>query len=310
MTLLAIDIGGSAVKYGLYVENELTTTKEFPTPLTRANFYQEIKNLLESYQGDEAPIGIALSCPGEVDETTGHINGLSFVPFLHLGEFQHEFSTTVGLPVTMINDANSAALAEMTLGVGQGHQQALFVIIGTGIGLGVVKNGHVILDSKDTKDEFSQYLAGSVKDMKNASVSPVHISRRVSLKKFHLPQTYDGKDVFKLAAEGDKIAVKEIERMYQSLADVLISLEQAFKPEIIAIGGGISNNSQLLPRLKKTVRKKLADETYLLNLLTSVVQITDSPLTPPNLVLCTYKNDANLLGAVIHFQKQAADSHI
>lgn len=310
MTLLAIDIGGSAVKYGFYTENKLTHTKEFPTPLTRASFYQEIQQIISSYQGDEALTGIGLSCPGEVDETTGQINGLSFVPFLHLGEFQTEFSTTVGLPVTMINDANSAALAEMTLGVGQGHQQALFVIIGTGIGLGVVKNGHVILESKETKEELPQYLAGSIKDMKNTRVSPVHISRRVSLKKFHLPQTYNGKDVFKLAAEGDKVAVKEIERMYQSLADVVISLEIAFEPEIIAIGGGISNNPELLPRLQKTITEKLADETYLLNLLTNVVQEIDTPITPPNLVLCKYRNEANLLGAVIHYQKQAADGHV
>lgn len=304
MALLAIDIGGSAVKYALYSDQELKNKDEFPTPLTRGSFYEEIQKIITEFSKEEEITGIGLSCPGDVDEETGQVNSLSFVPFLHLGEFQQEFSEAVSLPVSMINDANSAALAEMTLGIGKGHKQALFVIIGTGIGLAIVKDGEVVLDEQETKEEVDQYVAGGIKDVNNSFVSPVSIARRVSLKKFQLPSTYNGEDVFKLADEGDKIASKEIERMYQSLADVVISLNLAYQPELIGIGGGISNNSDLVPHLNETIKAKLADESYLVSLFKSLFDKEVSPSKAPNLEVCEYKNDANLLGAVIHYQNR------
>ena len=304
MTLLAIDIGGSAVKYALAAGNELTAKAEFPTPLTRDSFFTEVKRVLETYATDHDITGIALSCPGEVDEATGQVNGLSFVPFLHLGEFQQTFSEEVQLPVTMINDANSAALAEMTLGIGQGHSTAIFVIIGTGIGMAIVKDGHVVLNSDDKDGELQQIVAEGIKDAKNNKVSLVHISRRVSLKKLQLPSTYDGKDVFALADAGDKIALKEVERMYQSLAEVIISLNLAYEPEIIGIGGGISNNPDLVPNLNERIKELMGNETYLLSAFKAIFEKEIRPTQTPHVEVCKFKNDANLLGAVIHFNHQ------
>lgn len=302
MTLLALDIGGSAVKHGIWHEEKLIEKDSFPTPLTRKLFYTAINDLIKAKQDTYDISGIALSCPGDTDESTGMVNGLSYVPFLHLGEFQHEFSEAVGLPVSMINDANSATLAEMTMGIGVGHQEAVFLIIGSGVGLGVVNNGKLALETSDKIDQLDKLVADGVKTFNNNKVSPVHIARRVSLKKMKLPSAIDGKNVFQLAADGDPIALKEVDSMYTSLAEIIISINSAFKPEIIGIGGGISNNDELLPNLKQAVNELLQEENGLLTIFKHLFTNQEA-LPQPNIQLCKYRNDANLLGAVIHYKE-------
>lgn len=302
LTLLALDVGGSAVKHGIWHEDELIEKDSFPTPLTRKLFYEAINDLIEANQDTYQFSGIALSCPGDTDETTGMVNGFSYVPFLHLGEFQQEFSDAVDLPVSMLNDANSAALAEMTMGIGVGHQEAVFLIIGSGVGLAVVKGGEITTEGSDKIDQLDKLVADGVKTFNNSKVSPVHIARRVSLKKLKLPSAIDGKDVFQLADEGDPVATKEVASMYSSLAEIVISINGAFKPELIGIGGGISNNKDLLPSLKKAVAELLKDQSGLLTIFKNLFY-NQEDLPQPNIQLCQFKNDANLLGAVIHFQK-------
>lgn len=301
LALLALDIGGSAVKHGIWEENELLEKGSFPTPLTRKQFYEAINNLLAEQKATYKITGIALSCPGDIDESTGMVNGLSYVPFLHLGEFQQEFSEATGLPVSMLNDANAAALAEMTMGVGVGHQEAIFLIIGSGVGLSIVSKGKIVMDPSNKLDQLDKLVADGVKAINNNKVSPVHIARRVSLKKLKFPSAIDGKDVFQLAADGDSVAKKEIENMYSSLAEIVISLNSVFQPELIGIGGGVSNNQELLPNLEQAVDTLLQEENGLLAIFKTLFT-SQKELPKPELTLCKYKNDANLLGAVIHFQ--------
>ncbi|WP_245249449.1 ROK family protein [Vagococcus allomyrinae] len=302
MTLLALDIGGSAVKHAIWHKDNLIEKDSFPTPLTRKSFYEAINELINNYRGKYHFSGVALSCPGDTDETTGMVNGISYVPFLHLGEFQQEFSEAVSLPVTMFNDANSAALAEMTMGIGVGHQEAVFLIIGSGVGLAVVHNGKIAMETSEKIDQLDKLVADGVKAFNNSKVSPVHIARRVSLKKLKMPSAIDGKDVFQLANDGDPIATKEVMSMYSSLAEIVISINGAFKPELIGIGGGISNNQELLPNLKKAVTNLLEKESGLLSIFKTLFN-NQEDLPQPNIQLCQFKNDANLLGAIIHFNE-------
>lgn len=302
-SILALDIGGSAVKHGIWYNEKLYHQASFPTPLTRKNFYSSVQELCDSAYPEFLIKGIAVSCPGEPDELSGIVRGLSYVPFLHLGEFQNEFSQTLHLPVSLQNDANSAALAEMTLGIGKEHQHALFTIIGSGIGLSVVEDGKIIKNTTDKINNFEKFIADTIKTINNAKVSPVHIGRTVSLKSFKLPQTIEGKDVFELAKQGNAIAIQEIERMYTALAEILLFLNEAFKPDIIGIGGGISNNPDLLPLLNKQIDALATNQTSKLNLYRSLYKTFNQPLSLPNLKICRFKNDANLVGAALHFEE-------
>lgn len=79
--LLALDIGGSAVKYGIWTKHQLIKQAQFPTPLTRNRFYSEVEQLRDQFATDFHLTGIAVSCPGDPDEQTGIIHGMSYVPY-------------------------------------------------------------------------------------------------------------------------------------------------------------------------------------------------------------------------------------
>lgn len=298
-TILALDIGGSAVKYGFWNDQKLEGASQFPTPLTRSRFYQLVADICAVHE----PIsGIAVSCPGQPDEASGFVHGMSYVPFLHLGEFQRDFATQLKRPVSLQNDAESAALAEMTFGVGQKHQNALFTIIGSGIGLAIVQDGVILKNITDKFDNPEKRFADTLKTLNNSKISPVQIGKTVSLKNFKLPSTIDGKTVFELAKQGDTIAAQEITQMYVSLAEILIFLNAAYQPEIIGIGGGISNNPDLLPELKAHIAMLLASPDSKISFYKRFYPNPDQAFTKPNLRTCYFKNDANLIGAALHYE--------
>ncbi|KRM24491.1 ROK family protein [Latilactobacillus graminis] len=300
-TLLVLDIGGSAVKYGLWSNQQLTNQAQFPTPLTRNRFFTIIAQLCDQFNAEFQITGIAVSCPGQPDERTGIIHGVSYVPFLHHGAFQTEFTNRLALPVSFQNDADSAALAEMTAGIGQGHQDALFTIIGSGVGLAIIKNGILLKTAANKIDNFEKFIADTIKTLNNAKVSPVQIGKTVSLKNFKLPNTIDGKTVFELAEQGDPIATQEITQMYTALAEIILFLNVAYAPEIIGIGGGISRRTDLLPKLTAAIEATLANPNSSINHYWQYRANAAEAIPRPVIQICHFSQDANLIGAVYHF---------
>lgn len=307
MAIIALDIGGSAVKYGLYDKNQLTHLGQFPTPATRKEFFSQINQLKDTWENDHFSIqGIAVSCPGEVHEETGMIADLSFVPFLHVFPFLQPFEEAVGRPVSLFNDADSAALAEMTYGIGKGYTHPVFLIIGSGTGFAVIEDGKVLTADIDKVDNIRKFLIEKFRNINNINISPVKVAQKVSLSKLAAPSTFSGMDVFQLAEENDPVAQRELGKMYERLSEVLVAIQHTYQPEFIGIGGGISNNPAFLPTLEKQLCQLVAQPTLFAEWFTKLFleenTLTDDDL--PQLKVCQYKSEANLVGALIHyFQK-------
>lgn len=303
MAIMVIDIGGSAVKYGLWHRKHLSNLGQFPTPATRKEFFQQINQLKTKWQQETTIHGVAVSCPGEIHEDTGMITDLSFVPFLHVLPFLQPMEEAVGLPVSLFNDADSAALAEMTYGIGKGSQHPVFLIIGSGTGFAVIEDGQVLTADHDKINNIRKYLITKFRNMNNINISPVKIAQKVSLSKWSAPSTLSGEEVFQLAEENDPIAQKEIKKMYERLSEVLIAIQHAYQPEFIGIGGGISNNPVFLSTLKKQLQELIKQPTartdWFVKLFFENDQLSINDL--PKLRTCHFKSEANLVGALIHY---------
>lgn len=142
MDLAAIDIGGTSIKFATWKNNELIDKHAIKTPKTLDEFYQVLTTEVNKIKKSTLIRGVAISSPGAVDQKTGIIGGSSALPYIHNFNIVSELEKRFELPVSIENDANSAALGELAAGSGKGCNSMAFFIIGTGIG------GALILDQK------------------------------------------------------------------------------------------------------------------------------------------------------------------
>lgn len=134
MGILALDFGGTSIKYGLWKE-ELIEQGVTPLPKTWEEALKAIEKILERYRNDGYLIdGIATSVPGAVSQEEDKIYGLTAIDYIHHRSFTQELSDYFQLPVTMENDANCAALSEIWKGHADDAQSILYFVFGTGVG--------------------------------------------------------------------------------------------------------------------------------------------------------------------------------
>lgn len=287
MALLAFDIGGTAVKFGLFKHMKLEHRSSFATPAT----WEEMKDsLLAIKQGFESEglQGVAISSPGAVDSERGMVGGLSAVPYIHHFEIRRELEELFGLPVTIENDANCAALAEVGLGVAKNRSDALFFIIGSGLG------GAVVLDRKLRKGpnlfagEFG-FMRLTETNTLSELVSPVHVANRFRLE-YQIEGSFSGKDLFDLADQGHEAAIRTVCELYDHLARGIFNIMLVLNPELVAIGGGLSVRQGLMEELDKRVEQLKIE--------------TGSTDLQCQLAICHFNKDANLIGACVHFMEQ------
>lgn len=282
--LILIDIGGTTIKFGIKQGPNLEVLPAKPTPKTLAEFYTCLEAVVASLKKQYPIQGVAISSPGAVDQKTGVIKGASALPYIHNFKIQAELEKRFDLPVSLENDANCAALAEMVDGAGKTVKDAIFLVIGTGVGGALVENKRIRHGAHLLAGEVGYLLLGQEMTVSQA-VSPVSLAKRYNTK---TGRNISGKEVFERAQAGDEVAQAEVEQTMQTLATLLYDLQYSFDPELFIIGGAISKNEQLLPLLRAHLAK-----------IKEHVEIAD---VMPEITVCKYHEQANLLGAAINFE--------
>lgn len=285
MLVACFDIGGTGVKSALIgIDKQVRHKKEIPTPATLEGLMAFIEETLAQ---DPRITAISCSFPGAIDRVTGHIQGFSAVPYIH-GFSWYELLSNYNLPVFLENDANCVGLSQ--LAVDEGVQNILCVVCGTGIGGAVIVNRQLIRGPKSYGGEFGYMLInGMGQPPQNWSqlASTGSLVRRVEAQH---PQTagqmWSGRTIFEAAATGNQVCQEAITTMVTNLAIGLLNLYYCFDPEVIYIGGGISQNSDFITMLQNC----LEDLVY---------QRLDYPQVP-RVEACYYHQDANLVGAYMN----------
>lgn len=290
MGLLAFDIGGTSVKCGIWENDQLIEKKSFPSPETWEEMKAKLKQTKDTYAEQYQIEGIAISSPGAVNQEERVIKGASALPYLHFFPIYDELEALFGGKVAIENDANCAALAEVWKGAAKGKKNVLMVVVGTGIGGSVIIDGEVQHGAHLFGGEFGFMLLNETKTFSNLGTA-VAMAKRYAKRKGLPEGDISGKEVFQLAEAGDRIAFEEAEVFYRSLAQGLYNLQYSYDPELILLGGGVSNKSDLIDHLQEKFKEIL-----------EVVMI--APFAP-EIKPCFFKNDANLIGAVYNYiQKQ------
>ena len=288
MSLLAFDIGGTSVKYAIWDEDQLKEKGSFFTP----DSWDQLKSLLVqtkvSFQERFMIDGVAFSAPGAINQIDRQIEGVSEVPYIHFFPIYDELEAAFGVPVSFENDANCAGLAEIWRGAAVDKSNVLFVVLGTGIGGAIIVNGEIQHGHHLLGGEFGFMLLEGERTFSELGTA-VAMARRYA-KRMNLPTNeVSGEQVFQLAEAGDQVAKEEVNTFYHYLVKGLYNLAYSFDPEVLLLGGGVSNKPDLIERIN--------DE---MDALFSRLRV---PPFRPVIELCQFKNDANLIGAICHYKK-------
>lgn len=292
MAILLFDWGGSAIKYGIWQQGALTDTAAIKTPASWPEMKTLLLDICQRFQQRYAIEGVSISAPGSVDAQRGVIGGLSAIPYIHHFAIVDELTALFALPVCIENDANSAGIAEAALGAGRDYEHVLFVIVGSGVGGAIVDNKVLRRGSHRYAGEFglmTLHDGQTFSELATAVAMARRYAQRVSL----AADAVSGADVFRLAEEGDDIARQEVAQFYHWMAVGLLNLQVCYDPDCLIIGGGISASDKIFSGIKQ----RLAD-------LVNEKALTDFL---PRVVLCQYRNDANLIGAAVNFEQKQGE---
>lgn len=280
--LLTVDIGGTFVKYGIWTDGELGPVQKFATPEGYESLVHELETIMIEF---DLPFeGIAISAPGVIDQEAGMIKGISALMYLHHFEIIKDLEDRFGLPVSIENDANCAGFCEMIYGSGRDSQNAVYIIIGTGVGGSIFLNRQAFKGSQNFAGEFGLSYT------RDGQVSYAASIVKQAAKYFqHTGERIDGEELFARKTAGDPLAITLIRQFYDNLAQFLYNLVVILNPDLISIGGGVSAQLEISSIIEELLREMLAKdqlEEYL-----------------PKIKVNQFGNNANLIGAVLFFEQ-------
>lgn len=285
MDYLAYDVGGSSVKYALVDDwGNMKNKGSFATPDNIDDFYAEVVKVCQQLGKGRELSGAGFSMPGAVNNLTGFIGGSSALDYIHDFPIRQALATRLGMLVSMENDANCAALGEAWTGAGHDYDSLAYFVIGTGVGGAVVHGKQVIHGPHQHGGEFGYMVMNDDYDILSEVGSTGGLCRQLARLRNVPEDTYDGRKVYELAAQGDEDAQRLIDNMYEYLARAVYNIQYTYDPEAILFGGAISSRPDFIPAINQRVQKILAK--------VGVARVV------PKLLPCQHGNDANLLGAV------------
>lgn len=304
--ILAIDIGGTFIKFGLVDDDfSISNQSKESTPTTIDDFWWTLESIVSSFKNDIS--GIAIACPGEINSKHGFVFKGGLIPYLTAIPLGTRLFKTFQLPVKVINDADAAALAEARYGSLQDIDCGAALVLGTGVGLGLVSQGALLsplsvtqylrAPSPQSKSQtalpfqwtlFKQALISLV-DNKGSAVGFVHESSQI----LGLEQD-DGLAVFSALDENHSEQLKRLFKDYcHEIAVLILNLQSFFKLDRVVIGGGISKQNSLIEGIVNAYKELFNEKSEL-------------GFEPITIQACHFHNDSNLLGAVSYFASENA----
>ena len=264
-----VDLGGTTVKIAYFDENGTMLNKwEIPT-VTAGGGTQILPDIAASIKGymaehDVDPssiVGIGIGVPGPVDGK-GVVNKC-----INLGwgvfNISDALSDLTGFPVKAGNDANVAALGEYWKGGGQGCDNMVFATLGTGVGGGIVIDGHLLhgahgsggeighlVLNRDATDPCGCGKRGCVEQYCSATgivrMAYKHLAATDAFSSLRILESITCKDIFDAGKAGDEVALQILDKYYSLLGEFLANLCCVVNPEAVVLGGGVSKAGKVL----------------------------------------------------------------
>ncbi len=271
--LLGFDVGGTkcAAILGCVDENTVKIVRRtaFPTPphapeLAIAEFERIARTMLA--ESGCHPTAVGISCGGPLDSCRGVILAPPNLPSWDNVAVTERLSAAFGVPARLQNDANACAYAEWKWGAGKGTKHMVFLTFGTGMGAGLIIDGHLYCGAND--------MAGEIGHVRLAADGPVGYGKAGSFEGFcsgagmvrlarqHGMGVSEAQQIFQAADRGDVVAAQVVTITAQYLGRGLAILVDILNPERIIIGSIFARqHKQLWPIAESVLRTESLDRS-------------------------------------------------
>ncbi len=310
MLRLGVDVGGTFIKAGV-VDDSYTILHKVSVPTGGdAGYLAIVQNIahvaqLAAQEGgfdikELASVGIGI--PGLLNPKTGlvvlapNLGGWRNVPFLE------EIQKLLPVPVRVGNDANCAVVGETLAGAARGCENVVMLTLGTGVGGGIITDGRLFVGGQGMGAELGHMalqMDGAtcgcgIKGCIEAYCSVTALVKQTQCAMEADPNSamheyaqkaglVDGRTAFECSKLGDRAAMTVVENYCRYLSNAIGSLVTAFRPDVVLIGGGLSNQ-----------REYLMDK---LNALLPRYVFASDIIGVPPILRATLGNDAGTIGA-------------
>ena len=259
MNILAIDIGGTMIKYGLVSsDGEILSTNKIETEAEKGleNILNKIDNIFKRYK-ENNPVGIAVSGTGQINGMIGKvIGGNPIIPNWIGTNLVKILEEKYNLPIVLENDVNCVALGEKWIGAGKDLSNFICLTIGTGIGGGIILNNQLFRGENFVAGEFGHILIKKGEFEQFASTTAL-----IRLVKERTGKTLNGKEIFDLEKKEIVEYQEVISEWIENLTDGLSSIVYCFNPANMILGGGVIEQGEpLINRIKNSLFKKIGSQ--------------------------------------------------
>jgi len=259
---LGIDLGGTKIEIiALDDEGVEILRRRVPTP--RGDYTATLQAIADLVQGAERELGqrgsVGIGTPGAISRASGrlknsnsaHLNGQAIL---------QDLEALLRRPVKISNDANCFALSEATDGAAAGAAVVFGVIIGTGTGAGIVVNGQILTGANSIAGEWghnplpwpeAQELPGPECYCGRRGCIETFLSGPGMTKLHHheTGETLSPEEIAARAEAGDAACERSLQSYENRLARSLAHVINILDPDVIVLGGGMSNIEQLYTRV-------------------------------------------------------------
>lgn len=262
MNILAVDIGGTFIKYGLFNNGNLVENGETRSEGSSGGSYivKNVDSIIDKYIKITDLQGVAISSAGVVDINSGIIiHAGDTIPNYKGFNWKKHILEKYGLESEIDNDVNCAALGEYSIGAAKDKDNILMLAVGTGIGGAFIKDGNIYRGGNYTALEvgYMKMDGGCYQDISSTSAL-------VSLYKEKTGNSSaDGRYIFKCAIEGEKESIEAIDQTINNLCMGIANITYILDPKVLVLGGGIMEQSEYLrPLICKYLKKYMLPLTY------------------------------------------------
>jgi glucokinase len=282
MYTIGIDVGGTTTKVGLVdkqgkvIQRALVITTNYPVISDYINALHEVIQLLITEAGGKDKIkGIGAGVPNG-NYYTGEIVLAPNLPWKGVVPFGKMLSEQTGMPCKITNDANAAALGEMTYGAARGMKDFIMITLGTGVGSGIVANGQLIYGHDGFAGELGHVtvkprgrLCGcgrrgcletyaSATGVVRSAMEMLSKNSTPSILRQLSPEEITSQKICDAAIQGDEVALKVFRFTGKILGEAFANFVAFSSPEAIVLFGGLTRaGNLLLDPLRESMEKNL-----------------------------------------------------